>query len=264
LTWGAADLNLVTKRGAFFYQFEKFTKFSGLAHGIFTREAGYSKGSFQGLNISYGLGDDNRKVQKNRNVLTRCMDGNQLVFVRQVHGDEVVIVDGRWCANPNDETPAPPIGDALVTNLRRRLLVVQVADCQAVLLYDHSRAVVANVHAGWRGSVNAIIDRTLDVMIEQYGCRPRDIVAGIGPSLGPCCAEFVNYKLEIPEKYWSYKNAAHHFDFWAISRDQLSQAGLLSENISIGGICTKCNTDRFYSYRGEGITGRFAAVIGLM
>lgn len=256
-------MRLVTTKGGSFYQFKNFTKFFGLAHGIFTREAGYSKGSFQGLNVSYGLGDDNLKVKKNRNVLARCMGGNQLVFVRQVHGDDVVIVDGSRCANPNDETPASPTGDALVTNLRQRLLVIQVADCQAVMLYDHRRAVVANVHAGWRGSVNAIIDRTLDVMIQQYGCKPQDVVAGIGPSLGPCCAEFVNYKLEIPEKYWSYKNAAHHFDFWAISRDQLREAGILPENISIAGICTKCNPDRFFSYRGEGTTGRFAAVIGL-
>jgi YfiH family protein len=247
-----------------FYQFEAFTKFSGLAHGIFTREAGYSKGSFQGLNISHGLGDDNRNVRKNRNVIARSLGGNQLVFVRQVHGDRIVIVDGSRCANPNDESPAPLLGDALVTNLNQRLLVIQAADCQAVMLYDHRRAVVANVHAGWRGSINAIIERTLGVMIKRYGCQPRDIVAGIGPSLGPCCAEFVNYKLEIPEKFWSYKDAAHHFDFWAISRDQLRQAGILPENISIGGICTKCNTDRFFSYRGEGITGRFAAVIGLI
>ena len=256
-------MRLNMKKGLSFYQFEDFTKFSSLTHGIFTREAGYSKGSFQGLNVSHGLGDDNRNVRKNRNVIARCMGGSHLVFLRQMHGDRVVIVDGCRGANPYDESPAPLIGDALVTNLHQRLLVIQLADCQAVMLYDHNRDVVANVHAGWRGSINAIIDRTLSVMVKRFGCQPRDIVAGIGPSLGPCCAEFVNYRLEIPEKFWSYKDAAHHFDFWAVSRDQLREVGILPENISISGICTKCNTDRFFSYRGEGTTGRFAAVIGL-
>jgi YfiH family protein len=256
-------VRLVTKKGVSFYQFDEFIKFPGLVHGIFTREAGYSKGSFQGLNISHGLGDDNLSVRQNRNVIARCMGGDQLVFIEQIHGDQVVTIDGSRRTNPGNDSPDPRIGDALVTNLHQRLLVIQVADCQAIMLYDPRRAVVANVHAGWRGSVNAIVDRTLSVMVKRFDCRPRDIVAGIGPSLGPCCAEFVNYKQEIPEKFWSYKDADHHFDFWAISRDQLRKAGVLPENISIGGICTKCNTDRFFSYRGEGTTGRFAAVIGL-
>jgi hypothetical protein len=100
-------------------------------------------------------------------------------------------------------------------------------------------------------------------MGEVFDCRTRDIIAGIGPSLGPCCAEFVNYANEIPPTFWKYKDALDHFDFWSLSRDQLRDAGLQSENICLSNLCTRCNTDRFFSYRGEGITGRFAAVIGL-
>ncbi|MBW1984000.1 MAG: polyphenol oxidase family protein, partial [Deltaproteobacteria bacterium] len=95
-------------------------------------------------------------------------------------------------------------------------------------------------------------------------CKSSDLIAGIGPSLGPCCAEFVNYKKEIPEAYWTYKNQDNYFDFWAVSKDQLCNAGVLPENTHLSKICTKCHTDRFYSYRGEGTTGRFAAVIGLV
>jgi YfiH family protein len=131
------------------------------------------------------------------------------------------------------------------------------------MLVDPRRKVVANVHVGWRGSINGIIARTLGAMVKRFGCQAHDIVAGIGPSLGPCCAEFVNYKKEIPEKFWSYKDAAHHFDFWAISRDQLVADGVLPENIAISHMCTKCNTELFFSYRAEGTTGRFAAVIGM-
>ncbi|HUT43902.1 MAG TPA: laccase domain-containing protein, partial [Desulfobacterales bacterium] len=123
--------------------------------------------------------------------------------------------------------------------------------------------VVANVHSGWRGSINNIIGCTLKVMENSFGCRSRDVVAGIGPSLGPCCAEFVNYKKEIPEAFWKYKNDTNHFDFWSISRDQLCEAGVLFENVDLSRMCTKCDSNRFFSFRGEGTTGRFAALIGL-
>jgi YfiH family protein len=256
-------LRPVKKRGVSYYQFEAFEKFPDIIHGVFTRGAGYSRGPFQGLNISYGLGDDDRNVLKNRDMIARCLGDQKLVFVDQVHGNHVVVLGDNCFADPAKESGPQLFGDALVTDLRRRLLVIQAADCQAVMMHDPVRAAVANVHAGWRGSVNAIIERTVEVMINHYGSQPRDIVAGIGPSLGPCCAEFVNFRREIPEQYWSYKDDAHHFDFWAISRDQLCNAGLLPDNISIGGICTRCNPERFFSYRGEGTTGRFAAVIGL-
>lgn len=122
---------------------------------------------------------------------------------------------------------------------------------------------VANVHSGWRGSIANIIGHTLDAMKKNFGSDPAHVVAGIGPSLGPCCAEFVNYKEEIPEPFWKYRNDRRHFDFWAVSRDQLCEAGVCAENIHISGLCTRCRTDLFFSYRAEGITGRFAAIIGL-
>ena len=139
-----------------------------------------------------------------------------------------------------------------------------MADCQAILLYDPVRRVVANVHSGWRGSVSDIAGKTVAAMENRFGCRGRNLVAAIAPSLGPCCAEFRNYREEIPESFWRYKDGAEHFDFWKISRDQLAAAGLTPDNIHAGGLCTRCRTDLFYSYRGEARqTGRFAAVIGL-
>jgi len=153
--------------------------------------------------------------------------------------------------------------DAIVTDIPGKFLVIQVADCQSVLIYDPVQEVVANVHSGWRGSINNIIGCTLKVMEKNFGCRSHDIVAGIGPSLGPCCAEFVNYKQEIPEAFWKYKNDAHHFDFWSISRDQLCEAGVLFENVDLSRMCTKCDSNRFFSFRKEGTTGRFATLIGL-
>ena len=82
-----------------------------------------------------------------------------------------------------------------------------------------------------------------------------DLIAAIGPSLGPCCAEFVHYRKEIPRSFWPYKNADHHFNFWAISHDQLCEAGVPTEHIFASKLCTRCHADRFFSYRGEGTTG---------
>jgi copper oxidase (laccase) domain-containing protein len=130
-------------------------------------------------------------------------------------------------------------------------------------LYEPVRRVVANVHCGWRGSIQNIIGRTVETMARQFGCSPGSIVAGIGPSLGPCCAEFINYKAEIPQAFWKYKDSDHHLDFWSVSRDQLTKAGVASENIETSRICTRCRADEFFSYRTAKITGRFAAVIGL-
>jgi copper oxidase (laccase) domain-containing protein len=123
--------------------------------------------------------------------------------------------------------------------------------------------VIANVHCGWRGSVKNILGQTVRVMNKCFQCDSSDLVAGIGPSLGPCCAEFINYRKEIPEIFWCYKSADNHFDFWALSRDQLVGAGVLRENIENSSICTKCNSATFFSYRAERQTGRFASVIGI-
>jgi YfiH family protein len=254
---------LVSQNGASFFQFENLKKFPEIHHGIFTRHFGHSTGPFQSLNVSHGLGDGHDNVRKNRQRISQAMGGQDLVFVEQVHNDQVLIFDAQ-----NSETYVGTervfgIGDALVTNVYQKYLTTQLADCQSILFYDPIQRVIANVHSGWRGSIKNIIGRTVAVMKKHFKCSAADIIAGIGPSLGPCCAEFINYRKEIPQLFWHYKSSADHFDFWAISRDQLIDAGILGQNIEIGNICTKCNTETFFSHRGEGQTGRFAAVIGL-
>ena len=254
---------LTHKNGASFYQFENLKQFSEIHHGIFTRHFGHSRGAYDSLNVSFGLGDAEVHVKENRRVVARAMKSDNLVYAKQVHEDQVLILNAENSIEPAGGEQVLGTGDALVTGLFERFLTIQLADCQPILLYDPIRQVVANIHSGWRGSVKNIAGRTVDVMQKQFQCRPADILAGIGPSLGPCCAEFVHYRNEIPKTFWSYKNADDHFDFWAISRDQLIHAGALPENIEVGKICTKCNTEIFFSYRGQGDTGRFAAVIGL-
>ena len=100
-------------------------------------------------------------------------------------------------------------------------------------------------------------------MQANFGCDPQHLVAAVSPSLGPCCSEFKNYQIEIPEKYWQYKDKYDHFNLWAMSTDQLLAAGLQPKNIELSNICTKCNDHLFFSYRKAHQTGRFVSVIGL-
>jgi YfiH family protein len=240
---------------ASYFRFESLAAFPELAHGIFARSPGASAPPFAQLNISLAVGDDPQRVVRNRERVAACMGAKELTSVRQMHGGEVVVVDSR---------PSPSLaGDALVTERAGTLLLIAVADCQAILMYDPRRRVAAAVHSGWRGSIVDIAGRTVAVMRERFGCRPADIRAGIGPSLGPCCAEFVNYRTEIPSGLWGYRHDGVRFDFWAMTRDQLMHSGIPEEQIETAGLCTRCRTDLFFSHRAEKHTGRFPAVIGI-
>lgn len=253
----------VSQNGIFFYQFKNLSACGGIAHRVFTRNSGSSQPPFASLNVSFGIGDAEKNVLLNRDIIARSMGSGELVFAHQVHGREVAVLslDNRETANGTDGRVIT--ADAMVTDIAERHLVIQVADCQAVLLYEPTRRVVGNIHCGWRGSIQNIIGRTVEVMEKEHGCRPERILAAIGPSLGPCCAEFVNYDREIPLEFWPYKDLNRHFDFWSLSRDQLKAAGVAEKNIEISRICTRCRTDEFFSYRADKTTGRFAAVIGL-
>jgi len=255
---------LKEKNGVLFFQFPNLAKFSDIRHGIFTKNCGHSKNPYQSLNVSLSVGDNYLHVKQNRRIISKCIEGNELVFANQVHETNVLILSKNNAPLVEEAFGKPAVGDAMVADIPEKFLTVQVADCQAVLMYDPSRHVVANVHCGWRGSVNNIIGKTIKIMADIFGCNASHIVAGISPSLGPCCAEFINYKTEIPDRLWKYKDRSNHFDFWSLSLDQLCNEGVLIENICLSQICTKCNTDLFFSFRGEGTTGRTAAVIGLV
>lgn len=252
----------VRKNGLTFYQFETMARFGTACHGFFSRAGGVSDRPHDSLNVSLGIGDTGRNVAENRRRISRCFPRQELIFSSQVHEAGVLVCNpgGFGPSNTFGETPE---GDAMITNVPGLALVIQVADCQAVILYDTVGNAIANIHSGWRGSIRNIIGKTVNEMTRRYGTQPADIVAGIAPSLGPCCAEFVNYRKEIPRSFWKYMDARHHFDFWAISIDQLCQAGVRPDRIEVSGMCTRCRTDLFFSYRGENVTGRLAAVIGL-
>ena len=230
---------------------------SVFVHGVTRRFGGVSEAPYDSLNVSFGVGDDEVRVRQNRERIKAALALSCLVSSRQVHEDQVLIVDRK----PEKDFEADGY-DALITDQPGVGLMIQQADCQAVLLADSRQKAVGVCHVGWRGSVANIIGKTITAMERYFGVDSNDLLAGVSPSLGPCCAEFVNFRQELPETFRSFQPTPEHFDFWSISRMQLRKAGVPPENISVAEICTVCDHD-FFSYRRQRNTGRFASVIGI-
>ena len=229
----------------------------GLTGGFFNRHGGISPVPFDSLNVSYGVGDDAELVECNRARLKECLGLKALISARQVHGERILSI-----TEPRSSDFEHTGYDALITNQPGVGLLIQQADCQAVVLHDPVNRVVANAHSGWRGSVANIIAKTIARMVVDFGSNPAKIMAAISPSLGPCCAEFVHFLAELPKEFHGDQVRPEHFDFWAISRKQLEQAGVPASHIKIAGVCTRCDPN-YFSYRREGTTGRSATVIAL-
>jgi len=244
-------------------RFSNLSAIDCVQHHIFSRHGGCSRGDYASLNLSLGVGDNDGAVRQNRRIILEHMQTACLAFLNQVHGSQIQTLDQHCFSGGIPETLHVGTGDAMITNVPGVALVIMVADCQAVLMVDPAKRIIANVHVGWRGNVNHILCRTITEMHSRFGCDPEDLQVGISPSLGPCCAEFVNFAREIPEMYWHHKDRRNRFDLWALSREQLLLEGVSPGNIHVSGICTRCRTDNYFSYRANKITGRFAAAIQL-
>lgn len=240
-----------------FYQ----SRFIDIPHGMFSSIGGVSKDNFTSLNLSYHVGDVQERVEANRRRVKAVLALSDLVSVGQTHGDSILVVDHY------DNRPEQQGYDALITNKKGTGLLIQQADCQAILLYDPATESIAAIHNGWRGSVHNIINKTIRKMVEVFGTHASTLRAVISPSLGPCCAEFIHYRNELPSWMHAYQTSANHFDFWAMSREQLTAAGVQPGHIETAGHCTLCSQE-FFSYRrmmreGKNAVGRNGSVIGL-
>ena len=246
-------------RGCGFFRYRGLGDEPGLVHGVFTRKGGVSEPPYRSLNTGFGVGDDPGRVGENLRRIREALGAERLVFANQVHGTSIVVVP-EGGAPVCDEVPT---ADALITRAAGTALMVNTADCQGVLLFDPAMRAVAAVHCGWRGNVADILGRVVKAMIDEFGCTPGGLRALIGPSLGPCCGEFVTHRRLFPDGFSRFMVREGVFDLWAVSCGQLIEAGLSQEHIAVAGLCTRCRTDLFYSYRGEGVTGRSAVAVML-
>lgn len=228
-------------------EFELFAQFPEVPHGVFLRHGGSSVEPYGSLNISVQGGDDEKAVEKNRQAIADCLSCPSYLLPVLEHGKRVVEISSTNCVRP--------VCDGLLTRSKGVGLLITHADCQAAIFYDPANRILANVHAGWRGNVQNIYAETVRRM-EELGTRAEDLFVGISPSLCPEHAEFVNYRTELPEALWKYQERPDHFNLWEISRNQLEEAGVPSDQIEIAGISTYSNPVDYYSYRRDRETGR--------
>ncbi|HWG20356.1 MAG TPA: peptidoglycan editing factor PgeF [Terracidiphilus sp.] len=293
-----------------------------LWHGFATRRGGLttcyaregSAGELGELNLGFTPDDDRANVLQNRRLLAEAITGNPdtpLATLRQIHSSVLVIESTAHertaglqtgCSGdlqiPTSQPASSPVckGDGILTGRPGILLGIQTADCTPVLVADRRRKVVAAFHAGWRGTVRRIVQNGIGRMRLEFGCRPEDLIAAIGPGIGPCCyavgeevlSEFESqfaYARELfhevydtdpvrtkyPMLFLTQRAPGHspigpalHLDVAEANRRQLLDAGLRPAAIQMTGGCTNCHRDLFFSHRGsQGRAGRMLNVVGI-
>ena len=289
-----------------------------LVHGFSTRPGGASElTTTRGgqdtcekvLNLGFTDWDKSERVRGNREKFFRAIGAGKMrvVALRQIHSD-VVHVIGRALDSENESRAesdslrsnppaASPQGDALITREPGVLLVVQTADCVPILLADPKRHAIAAIHSGWRGTVRRIAAKALGRMQMEFGTKPQDVIAALGPGIGQSCYEVgtevaAEFQAQFPNaREWfegpfdqladsdndpnwlpwlTMKPPGHappaprvHLDLIAANRAILEEAGIPARNISSSGQCTACRSDLFFSFRKERTTGRMMAAIGI-
>lgn len=277
----------------------EWEKLNWLWQGFSTRRGGrsrvYCADDAQGeLNLGFTAEDEREIVAENRRLLTEVVTGNvdtPLIALKQIHSNLIRVVG---TADTSRERPWK--ADGLMTDQSGVLLAIQTADCIPVLVADHKRRVVAAFHAGWRGTVKRIVESGVGRMRLEFGSRPNDLSAAIGPGIGPCCyavgeetlSEFESqftYARELfsevddadevrrkyPMLFLTQRAPGHspigpslHLNLIEANRRQLLAAGLKPRAIHFVGGCTSCQRDLFFSHRAaQGRAGRMMSVIGI-
>lgn len=235
-----------------------FSRYENVVFGMSTRYGGVNAPPYY-FNLSMSVGDNPDDVRHHRALFfgTLGIPTNRLVFPLQVHSARVQTVSnpGRYEAT-----------DGVATDKKDLYLVVTVADCAPVFMYAPRQDVIAAVHAGWRGTIQNIGGRMIDLLRQEWAVPPAELTVFIGPSAGPCCYEVGEEvaRLFDPSFVEEVGGGKYMVDVAGMNKRQVIDAGVLPANIEHLHECTICSPDRYHSYRRDGtLSGRMMAVIGL-
>jgi uncharacterized protein, YfiH family len=235
-----------------------FSGISNVCAGMSTKLGGDGGNGFE-MNLSYKVGDEPARVQENRKIFFSQfgISEKDLAVPQQCHSNTVLRVDV-----PGDYSEC----DALITNVNHVALVVTVADCVPILLFDPINKAVGAVHAGWRGTFGLIVKRAVEKMKAEYRTDPAQMLAYIGPSAGVCCYEVgEEVAIMFGNKVVPYNKKKTFLDLKKENMFQLMQLGVLASNFEVSSSCTICERKLFHSFRRDGQkAGRMMAVICMM
>lgn len=244
----------------------QWDNYPGLLHGFMGRRGGKSIGSYAGLNVSYRVGDDPKVVSQNvcdLKLAAGIHDG-RIVTMRQVHGDHIVVVADKKLKEAGE-------ADGMITCEADIFLGVLTADCVPILFVAPKQRLVAAVHAGWRGTLAGIADKTVRQFQSEYHVSPEELEVAFGPSIGPCCYEVKDDVTRPLMKAWGslttpsirVENGKSFVNLSRLNRDIVRAAGVPGKQLFQVSPCTACAPDQFFSYRrARGETGRQISFIG--
>ena len=248
------------------YRVGALSGYPNLVHAVSTRQGGVSQGPFYSLNLGASVGDLPQAVESNFRLFCQALSivPEQTVSCHLIHSASVLTV------NRFNRQRVLGKADGLITADTGLYLAMRFGDCTPLVFYDPVRGAVGLAHAGWRGTMLNIAGATVKAMEQQLGCRPQDIIAVIGPAIGPCCYEVgpevitaARRAFDNPAELFSRRNGSGraYFDLWAANRQQLNAAGV--KEVIPSAMCTACRTGEFFSHRAEkGRTGRCGVIIG--
>ncbi len=232
-------------------------------HGFLTRQGGRSLPPYDSLNLSFSNGDDPAIVSWNRERIAEAFgfESHRLILLKQMQLDGILIL-----REPPEVNPTSLTYDAVITNQPNLFLGIRTADCIPLLIIDQRKRAIAAVHAGRQGTALQITRKTVRKMKEEMGCFEEDLLVTLGPSIGPCCYE-IDEKVFLKE--WEpfsrvKGNGRWMVDLARINIAQLMEEGIEEDQIYQIDLCTRCHRDLFFSYRGEGKTGRQLSFIGIV
>lgn len=257
-------MNLKKAGSLEYYTFDSFENIEFIGHCFTTRYGGVSEDFLSSLNLGFSRGDKRENVDKNFDIICSALGvkKEQCVALRQVHSTRIITADESIKGMGFREDIERIEADAFVTDKKGIVLVTFHADCVPIYFVDTEKKAVGMAHAGWRGTADGMASEMVERMKSEFGSDPQNIKACIGPSIGMCCfqvdkpvVDIFNGKYSFADKYIMNDEKAegkYKIDLWGINKEVLMSKGVKEENIEIGGICTKCNSDVFYSHRAMG------------